>query len=148
MDKVHIVWAGSYSDKHIVKIFNSHQKAEEYCNMKNNIKGEYSDEHYVSSYDMDDDNMSITKCTVIEMDYTFKDKDFNYSINEEIKEEVEEYTMAYQWGISINRVIDDSLNIKDEIERLKKVIFDKIKEVTYIKEVLGILDMNEINKML
>ena len=59
MKKVYVVTAGSYSDYDIVKIFSTHEKAQEYINIANSLSGIVQEKfNDIQEWELDDFNIS------------------------------------------------------------------------------------------
>ena len=173
-NKVYIVTGGAYSDYSIYEVFSSEEKAKEYIKNKLIIEKDYSffDKNYfnIEKYNIDNDTDLAEE---IELGIEFKyddngnleiieiEHDISLSIKLEIKERIEYYPkddyrlkflgkqVSYPNSyMKIVRIKNKNKDNESEIERIKKIGYDTIKRIKYIREVLGINDIKEINKMI
>lgn len=171
MKKIYIVTGGTYSDYHICEVFSSKEKAKEYIKKRLEIENtcEYSfhnDYFRIEEYEIDRSVDLAEEITVdiwfkydneeildIESDIELKPKG---KIKEEIKYSEKQYRVNILWEevnsteccMEIVRIKNKNKDSKSEIERTKKIGYDTIKRIKYIKTVLGITDISEINKMI
>lgn len=56
MEKVYVITAGEYSDYHVVKIFSTYEKAQEYIDIMSAL--DYEDLNVIEEWELDDFNVS------------------------------------------------------------------------------------------
>ena len=172
-NKVYIVTGGTYSDYSIYAVFSDKEKAKEY--IKNKLKIE---ESYDCLYDKDyfkievwhiDENIEIAEEIELEMTFRYNDignieiikieneiySEFEAEIKEKITYDeifmrIEDKTISTSTvgKLRVTRKKNNNKDNESEIERIKKIGYDTIKRIKYIKEVLGINDTEEINNMI
>ena len=162
MNKVYIVTAGEYSGYHIVKVFCDRDKAQKFINIHE--ISDY-DTYYIEEYNVDNFIPEYKDFLFISYNITTKDlyseverrfKDDNY--NEQDWEENTEYRNSMwenydgKYGIEeriyLWREINPNFDIESQKKKYIKSCYEIANRVKYIRDVLHIVDAEEITKMI